>query len=275
VEALERLAPDRLADQVEQLAYHAARGAEWDKALIYGRQAGARAYDRAAFREAVACFEQALAALAQCPERRDTQEQAIDLRLDLRHALQTLDELARLFDHLCEAEALAERLGDDRRLGQIVRHLAFYFSTIGEYDRAIVACQRALALATSSDAFDVQVAVETTLSRTYYSGGDFRQALDIARWTITLLAGKQHYASFGRGNLQVCPPGTWNTRMLVETVLSMLTTVFHSKTVGHRVWASCRARVAWTMAACNLLARWGLAIDDEHMVRLSIAECGL
>ena len=212
VEALERLAPDRLADQVEQLAYHAVRGAVWDKALTYGRQAGVRAYDRAAFREAVTCFEQALAALAQFPERRDTLEQAIDLRLDLRHALQTLDAQARVFDYLREAEALAERLGDDWRLGRIVRHLAFYFSTMGEYDRAIVACQRALALATSSGAFDVQVAVETTLSRAYYSGGDFRQALDIARGTIMLLTGQQHHTNFGRGNLptvvsRVCMAG--------------------------------------------------------------------
>jgi hypothetical protein len=37
-------------------------------------------------------------------------------------------------------------------------------------------------------------------------------------------------------NLKICPRGTWNTRMLIETVLSMLTTVFHSKKVGHRVW---------------------------------------
>jgi hypothetical protein len=76
-------------------------------------------------------------------------------------------------------------------------------------------------------------------------------------------------------NMQVCPRGTWNTRMLVETVLSMLTTVFHSKKMGHRVWAYFRARVAWTMAAFNLLARWGLEIDDEDMVRLSIAEFSL
>jgi hypothetical protein len=45
-------------------------------------------------------------------------------------------------------------------------------------------------------------------------------------------------------NMTVCPRGTWHTRMLVETVLSMLTTVFHSKNMGHRVWASCRARMA-------------------------------
>jgi hypothetical protein len=55
----------------------------------------------------------------------------------------------------------------------------------------------------------------------------------------------------------------------------MLTTVFHSKKVGHRVWAYFRARIAWTMAAFNLLARWGLEIDDENMVHLSIAEFSL
>jgi hypothetical protein len=76
-------------------------------------------------------------------------------------------------------------------------------------------------------------------------------------------------------NRKVCPRGTWNTRMLVETVLSMLTTVCHSKKVGHRVWAYFRARVAWIMAAFNLLVRWGLEIDDEDMVRLSIAELSL
>ena len=58
-------------------------------------------------------------------------------------------------------------------------------------------------------------------------------------------------------------------------MLSMLTTVFHSKKVGHRVWAYFHARLAWTMAAFNLLARWGLEIDDENMVHLSIAEFSL
>jgi hypothetical protein len=77
------------------------------------------------------------------------------------------------------------------------------------------------------------------------------------------------------GNLKVCPRGPWNTRMLVETVLSMRTTVCHSKKMGHRVWAYCRARVAWTMAVFHLLARWGMEIDEHDMIRLSIAEFGL
>src|SRR5207245_6099728 len=48
VEALEALAPER----VERLAHHAVRGEVWDKAVTYCQQAGARADDRAAIREA-------------------------------------------------------------------------------------------------------------------------------------------------------------------------------------------------------------------------------
>src|SRR6266446_8360671 len=72
VEALEALAGDQAAEQVERLAHHALRGEVWDKAVPYCQQAGARANDRAAFREAVASFEQALQALAYLPESGDT-----------------------------------------------------------------------------------------------------------------------------------------------------------------------------------------------------------
>ncbi len=62
-------------DQVERLAYHAVRGEVWDKAVNYCRQAGARALARAAFREAVASFEQALQALA-APARDSAEPEA-------------------------------------------------------------------------------------------------------------------------------------------------------------------------------------------------------
>jgi len=43
--------------------------------------------------------------------------------------------------------------------------------------------------------------------------------------------------------------------MLVETVLSMLTLVCHFKKVMHRVWAYFHARLAFTMAAFNILVQ--------------------
>lgn len=76
-------------------------------------------------------------------------------------------------------------------------------------------------------------------------------------------------------NMKVCQRGTWNVRMLVETILSMLTTVFHGKKVSHRVWEYFRARVAWMLAAFNLLAQWGLEVDDHDFIHLSIAEFSL
>ena len=50
--ALEGLYADRLAEQVDRLAHHAIRGEVWDKAVTYGRQAGAKAAERSALREA-------------------------------------------------------------------------------------------------------------------------------------------------------------------------------------------------------------------------------
>ena len=90
VEVLEALAGDRVTEQVERLAYHALRGEVWDKALVYCRQAGEKAMARPAYREAVGYFEQAISTLQQLPERRDTLEQAIDLRLSLRSALTSI-----------------------------------------------------------------------------------------------------------------------------------------------------------------------------------------
>jgi len=77
-------------------------------------------------------------------------------------------------------------------------------------------------------------------------------------------------------NMKVCPRGTWNGRMVVETVLSMLTTVCHFKKMAHRVWASFRARLAFTLAAFNILVQWhGLKPDEKGLIHLSIAEFSL
>ena len=119
VAALEALAGDRVAEQVERLAQHALRGEVWDKALAYCRQAGEKAMARSAHREAVGYFEQALSALPHLPETRATREQAIDLRLALRSALNPSGDFGRVLALLREAEALAEALDDPRRLGLV------------------------------------------------------------------------------------------------------------------------------------------------------------
>ena len=131
VAASERLYADRLPEQVERLAQHAFRGEVWDKAVAYCRQAGTKALARSALREVVACFEQALAALTHLPESRATQEQAIDLRFDLRNALWTLGEIRQMLDYLREAATLAEALDDQPRLGRVSAYMCRYFREMG------------------------------------------------------------------------------------------------------------------------------------------------
>src|SRR6266852_772478 len=85
-----------------------------------------------------------------------------------------------------------------------------------------------------------------------------------------------HAAEGDPSHLKVCPRGEWQDRMLVETVLSMLTLVCHLKKVMHRGWAYFHARLAFTMAAFNVLVQWhGLQPYASGFVPLSIAEFSL
>jgi hypothetical protein len=54
-------------------------------------------------------------------------------------------------------------------------------------------------------------------------------------------------------NLKLCPRGTWNERMLVETTLSLVTLVFGLKMVFHRVTHTFVARLAYVAALFNTL----------------------
>jgi tetratricopeptide (TPR) repeat protein len=190
VEALEALAGDRLAEQVERLAHHALRGEVWDKALAYGRQAGEKALGRSAHREAVGSFEQALGALPHLPETRDTCEQAIDLRLALRSALMpSAGNSGRILAYLREAETLAEALDDASRRGQVCRFLASHFQDRGVFDQAIAAAQRALALATASGDVVMHALANQSLGLSYRFQGDYRRAVDCFRQTVAALDG--------------------------------------------------------------------------------------
>lgn len=85
-----------------------------------------------------------------------------------------------------------------------------------------------------------------------------------------------HLRSGDPSNMKICEPNTWNDRMLVERVLSMLHTVCHLKHMAHRVWSYLGARLAFCMAAFNILAQWHGLVPDEHgRVHLSIAQFSL
>jgi tetratricopeptide (TPR) repeat protein len=216
VEALEALASDRLADQVERLADHAFRGEVWDKALVYCRQAGAKAMERSASRETVGCYEQALAALEHLPEQRELREQAIDLRFDLRSARIVLGQHERALHDLRAAETLAEALDDQRRLGRVSLYMVDYFLVVGQYDRAIASSQRALALAAASGDTHTPVVANNYLGMVYFFQGDYRQAMAACRRAVAALEGERRYERFGQPVLPAVQSRTFLSRCLAE-----------------------------------------------------------
>jgi class 3 adenylate cyclase/tetratricopeptide (TPR) repeat protein len=216
VEVLEGLSAERLGEQVEHLAHHALRGEVWTKALIYCRQAGEKALARSAYREAIGYFEQALRALPHLPETRDTLEQAIDLRFNLRNALLPFVEYDQIFDHLRAAQTLAEALHDQRRLGQAFAYLAESFRLTGELDRAVESGERARALATAFGDFALEVMAHHFLGATYHAMGDYHRAVDCFRKNAASLTGDLIRERFGMTGFPAVMSRTWLVFCLAE-----------------------------------------------------------
>jgi class 3 adenylate cyclase/tetratricopeptide (TPR) repeat protein len=201
VEAIETLYPDRLGEHVERLAHHALRGEVWSKAVRYLRHAGGKAAARSAYRVAVSCFKDGLATLAHLPDAPDALEQAIDIRLDLRNALQALGEIGPIEETLREAEALAERLGDPRRRAQVAAYMSLSLAARGEYDRALEAGRRALTIAMPLGDLPLQVRAHFLLGNICYVAGDYHRAVEHSRWVVDALDGDLIYERFGLAGL--------------------------------------------------------------------------
>jgi predicted ATPase/class 3 adenylate cyclase len=189
VEAIERLHAERLTEHIGRLAHHALRGQQWEKALTYSRQAGARAFARSANQEAIACFERALEALQHLPESPDMMEQAIDIRFDLRSALLPLGDTGKILRNLHEAETLAKNLKDQRRLGWVSTYMTIYFLMHQNTNQALAEGQRAVAIAEDAGDFALRVVAGGYLGATYSELGYYKQAVELLQKTVNALAG--------------------------------------------------------------------------------------
>jgi class 3 adenylate cyclase/tetratricopeptide (TPR) repeat protein len=192
VDAIERLYADRLGEQVERLANHAMRGERREQAVNYLWQAGGRAAARSALSDARAWYEQALGVLAELPESRGTLEQGFEIRLELRRVLRQLGEGRNMLDHLREAEALAERLGDDRRRGQVYALMTTVHSTLDELDEALATGTRALEIAERLGDLRLRIVATSHLEQAYYYRGEYRHAFEFAPDNLELPADWAH-----------------------------------------------------------------------------------
>jgi class 3 adenylate cyclase/tetratricopeptide (TPR) repeat protein len=198
VDTIERTYPDRLAEHVDRLAHHAFLGEGWAKAVTYLQQAGAKALARSVHREAVRYFEEALTALTHLPETREILEQAIDLRFDLRNALLPLVEWGRIEEYLWQAEGLARKLNDQRRLASVSGYMSgLHLNTGGRASDVRAFANEVQAIGASLRDVPLQVA------GLYYHvwlgvlSGDYRGTGRLCRTLIDALPGDLSRNRFG------------------------------------------------------------------------------
>jgi tetratricopeptide (TPR) repeat protein len=178
---IERIHAERLDEQIELLAHHALQAEVWDKALRYLRQAASKASSRWAFREAARYLELALEVIGRLPNRDEMAEQEIDVRLELRMALMPAAQNGRITGIIQDAVALGERIGDRRRLALAYAYQAYGAIELCDQPQAVESAHRSLALAEEIGEPVLTLTARHVLSQVYYTMGDFRRAIEVAR----------------------------------------------------------------------------------------------
>jgi tetratricopeptide (TPR) repeat protein len=110
-----------------------------------------------------------------------------------------LGEPDRILAYLCEAETVAEALGDHRRLGWVLARMSQICTLAGEYDQGLVLAQRALTLATSSGDRALEGTANWYLGGVFYYLSDYRQAIDFLSRAVLLLEGELRHTRLGQG----------------------------------------------------------------------------
>jgi tetratricopeptide (TPR) repeat protein len=242
-DAVETGQQDRLGERSEQLAHHAVHGELREKAVRYLRQAGVKAAAQSANRQAVMWFDQALNALDQLPETRASLEQAFDIRLALRSAVGQLSDLRRVRECLREAEAIAEKLDDDRRRGRVWALMTNLHTVLGEMDEAVASGTRALAIAERLNDLALRLITTSYLEQNYHCRGEDERVIELA---TANLAASPPEAIYGRLGV---PLSVWDRHWLVlgltvvgrfaealkpaEEAIAIAESTRHQYTIGH------------------------------------------
>jgi tetratricopeptide (TPR) repeat protein len=168
-------------------------------------------------------LEQALEALAHLPPDRTTREQAVDVRCDLYYTLHPLlpvTQYEQILTHLRAAEALAEGLADQRRLGTVYRLLDNTLRIMQDYEAALVYSQRVHAIGTALGDVGLQIEGNHAMGLIYHNLGGYHQALEYEQQVLAALEGEPRSQPFGvipglRRNLPIVAR-TWMVLSLSE-----------------------------------------------------------
>jgi tetratricopeptide (TPR) repeat protein len=108
-----------------------------------------------------------------------------------------LGEIRRVLGRLREAEALAERLSDDRRRGLVYAFGTSHHTTLGELDEALVTGTRALQIAERLGDLRLRILTTSYLEQAHYHRGDYERVVELASDNLAALPADWVYEYLG------------------------------------------------------------------------------
>jgi class 3 adenylate cyclase/tetratricopeptide (TPR) repeat protein len=215
VTALEQMTAGSSHDYLEKLAWHAFHGELWEKAVNYLQQGAAKASSRSANREAAELYRTSLVALQHLPQDNTALGRELDIRLELRNPLFLLGEFDELHQSLRAAEAIAERLGDHRRLGRVLNFLISYYGLIGEHGRAIDLGTRALQF--NRGDLELNSVTQYYIGQAFHHMGQYEQSIKMLNQALYAINDERFkYERFGTANIISVICRCWLTQCFAQ-----------------------------------------------------------
>ncbi len=131
------------------------------------------------------------------PESQSTLEQAFEIRLELRPVLNQLGDVRGTLERLHEAEALAERLNDDRQRGRVYALMTNIHALLGEVDEARASGTRALTMARLLGDLELLILATTYLGQAHYHSGEYERVLELATDALAAVPADRVHECFG------------------------------------------------------------------------------
>jgi class 3 adenylate cyclase/tetratricopeptide (TPR) repeat protein len=177
-QVLEQIYEDSLPAHADRLARHAQHGQLWAAAARYTRLVGQRALAQSANMQATRSFEDALELLGHLPDSPERMRLSVDLICDMRSSLE-LVEPEKLIGALTEAEQMARRLGDARRLGTVGSYLAHACWVAGRFEQAVMHGRHGVATGAELGEPAIEIPSAYHLGLAYFSQGRHLQANEL------------------------------------------------------------------------------------------------
>jgi tetratricopeptide (TPR) repeat protein len=151
------------------------------------------------------------------PQSQAANERFIKLSLALHNSLSQLGEFRQALEQSLAAQAIAERIDDQHRLGLSLSAISNCHILMGEPRRAAETGLRALSIAEASSDIRSKIIATAVLGQSYYGLGDYRRVVHLFAPLAKYYTGEREHDTFG----MIYPMAIWS-RVFLSSSLARL-----------------------------------------------------